>query len=96
MSDVIETKAKKIAPDQVEVLGADGAHIAGKEQPNPFAFQNGGFKVVKMGPLGGLAGLVMLPILIPVAIIGFFVLLLFAMIFGKTVFKSGMMKVMKR
>jgi hypothetical protein len=97
MSDVIETKAKKIAADQVEVLGANGEHIAGKEQANPFGFQQaGGFKVVKMGPLGGLVGLVMLPILIPVAIIGFFGLMLLAMVFGKTIFKTGMMKVMKR
>ena len=32
MSDVIETKAKKIAADQVEVLDANGEHLAGKEQ----------------------------------------------------------------
>ncbi len=98
MSDVIETKAKKIAADQVEVLGANGEHLAGKEQhQNPFGFQQaGGFKVVKMGPMGGLIGLVMLPILIPVAIIGFFVLMLLAMVFGKAIFKTGMMKVMKR
>jgi hypothetical protein len=96
MNDVFETKAKKIAPDQVEVLDANGAHVAGKEQASPFGFQNGGFKVVKMGPLGALTGLVMLPIIIPVAIIGFFLLMLFAMVFGKTFFKAGMAKVIKR
>jgi hypothetical protein len=37
-----------------------------------------------------------LPILIPLVIIGFFMLILFAMLFGKTFVKSGMMKVMKR
>ncbi len=95
MSDVFETKAKKIAPDQIEVIDATGAHVAGKvEQPtNPFM---GGMKVVKMGPMGGLAALVMLPILIPVAIIGFFLLAIFAIIFGKAFFKAGMTKVMKR
>lgn len=96
MNEVFETKAKKIAPDQVEVIDASGAHIAGKENEpvNPFA--NAGFKVVKMGPGNALAGILLLPIIIPVAIIGFFLLAIFAMIFGKAFFKTGMMKFIRK
>ncbi len=94
MSDVFETKAKRISPDQVEVVDANGTHVAGKEEApaNPF----GGVHVVKMGSLGGLGTLLLLPILIPVAIIGFFLLALLAILFGKTFFKAGMSKFIRR
>ncbi len=94
MKDVFEIKAKKIAPDQVEVVDANGAHVAGKEEPRVNSF--GGVHVVKMGPLGGLAGLLFLPILIPVAIIGFFLLTIFALFFGKAFFKAGISKIIRR
>ena len=96
MSDVFETKAKKIAPDQVEIIDSNGTHIAGKDESRGPFFAGSNMRVVKMGPLGGLAGLIMLPILIPIAIIGFFLLLVFAMIFGKAFFKAGMAKVIRR
>lgn len=96
MSDVFETKAKKISSDQVEVLDSNGAHLAGKETASASPFSAGGFKVVKMGPVGTVAGLLILPILIPLAIIGFFLMMIFAMLFGKTFVKSGIMKVIKR
>jgi hypothetical protein len=96
MSDVFETKAKKIAPDQIEVIDANGVHIAGKENEATNPFMGSGFKVIKMGPGTGLAGLLLLPILIPIAIIGFFLLAIFALIFGKAFFKAGMAKVIKR
>lgn len=97
--DIVEVKAKKISSENVEILGADGSHIAGKEDqatPNFGGFGGGGFKVVKMGPLGGLAGLLLLPIMIPVVLIGIILLAVFAMIFGKALFRSGMVKVFKR
>lgn len=100
MSDVFETKAKKIAPDQVEVIDANGTHIAGKEeQPtNPFggAFGGNGVHVMKVGSFGGLGTFLLLPILIPVAIIGFFLLAILALLFGKTFFKAGMAKIIRR
>jgi hypothetical protein len=96
MSDVFETKAKRIAPDQIEVIDANGAHIAGKDESQKNPFMGSGMKVVKMGPVGALAGLVLLPILIPVAIIGFILLAVFAMLFGKAFFRAGMAKVIRR
>jgi hypothetical protein len=99
MSDVFEVKAKRIAPDQIEVIDASGAHVAGKDaSTNPFGANgmNGGIHVMKMGPLGGLAGLLLLPILIPIAIIGFFLLAILAIFFGKAIFRSGMAKVIRR
>lgn len=96
MSDVFETKAKRIAPDQIEVIDAHGTHIAGKEESPKNPFMGSGFKVVKMGPVGALAGLLMLPIIIPIAIIGFILLAIFAMLFGKAFFKAGMSKVIRR
>lgn len=100
MSEVFETKAKRIAPDQIEVIDANGTHVAGKSESNansPFgAFGSSGVHVMKMGPLGGLGTLILLPILIPVAIIGFFLLVVFALFFGKTFFKAGMAKVIRR
>jgi len=96
MSEVFETKARKVSADQVEVLDQNGSHIAGKSESESSPFSAGGFKVVKMGPLASLGGLLLLPVLIPVAIIGFFLLMIFAMIFGRAVLKTGMMKVMKR
>lgn len=96
MNEVFETKAKKIAPDQVEVIDASGAHIAGKENEPTNPFMGSGFKVVKMGPGTGLAGLLLLPILIPIAIIGFFLLAIFALVFGKAFFKTGISKVIRR
>lgn len=96
MSDVFETKAKRIAPDQIEVIDANGTHIAGKEEATANPFMGSGMKVMKMGPVGALAGLVMLPIIIPIAIIGFILLAVFAMLFGKAFFKAGMAKVIRR
>jgi len=97
MSDVFETKAKRIAPDQIEVIDSNGTHIAGKaESQGPFFGGSGGMRVVKMGPVSAIAGLIMLPILIPIAIIGFFLLAIFAIIFGKAFFKAGMAKVIRR
>ena len=89
MNDVFETKARKVSADQVEILDQNGSHLSGKQETS-------GFKVVKMGPIGSIAGLLLLPIIIPIAIIGFFFLLILALFFGKTVFKSGMMKVIRR
>lgn len=100
MNEVFETKAKKISVDQVEVVDANGAHVAGKdnEQQNPFtgSFGTGNFKVVKMGPMGALGGLLLLPIIIPVAIIGFFLVMILAMFFGKAFLRSTMTKVIRR
>ncbi len=100
MSEVFETKAKRIAPDQIEVIDANGTHIAGKDDSNedPFkaAFGHGGVHVVKMGSFGGIGTLLMLPILIPVAIIGFFLLAILALLFGKAFFKAGMSKILRR
>ena len=96
MSDVFEVKAKRIAPDQVEVVDSKGAHLAGKEEPRPNPFGGGGVHVLKMGPVGGLVSLLLLPILIPVAIIGFFLLAILAIFFGKAIFKSGLAKVIRR
>lgn len=95
--DVFETKAKRIAPDQVEVIDANGAHVAGKEErpTNPFG-GTGGVHVVKMGSLGGLGTMLLLPIIIPIAIIGIFFLAIFALLFGKAFFRSGMSKIIRR
>ena len=117
MSDIFETKAKKMSAkaksgrsnyadaavvmDQfcvnlIEVLGADGSHIAGKSVFNDGqSFKGmGGIHVMKMGPVTGLIGLVLLPVIIPIVIIGFILLGIFAMLFGRafvnTISKSGM------
>lgn len=87
---------KKIDPKNVEVIQADGTPLHEKPVSEAGLFSGGSFRVVKMGPIGGLATLVMLPLLIPVFLIGFILLMVLAMIFGKTVFKSGMARVIRR
>ena len=78
---------KKISSAQVEVLGADGEVVKparegfSPQKDEPRAF--GQIQVMKLGPWA----LVFLPVLIPILILGFFLLLLLAMVFGKGMFK---------
>jgi len=89
---------KKINADQVEVIDAQGHVIQeSKEGPHgsngtheadrPFdARFGGGFRQVRIFR-GGPAMLLLLPLLIPFALIALFLLIVFALIFGKRVFK---------
>jgi hypothetical protein len=78
---------KKISAEQIEVIDAHGHVIQeSKEQAemkNPFGGAFGGVKVFRGGP----AVLLLLPLLIPIAIIGMFLVTIFALIFGRSVFK---------
>lgn len=78
---------KKISPDQVEIIGANGEVVkpAHDTHTTEGAFQGtfGGMRVMKVGPWA----LLLLPVLIPIMIIGFFIIMLLAMVFGKTMFK---------
>jgi|GEM_PF-2102569 len=93
-----EEAPKKINADQVEVIDAQGHVIQeSKEGPQgsgrtheadrPFAGKfGGGFGQVRIFR-GGPAMLLLLPLLIPFALIAFFLLIVFALIFGRRVFK---------
>lgn len=94
MSDVFETKAKKISADQVEVVDATGAHVAGKEAEGPAVFS--GMKVVKVGPMGGVLALLALPLLLPLMLIALLFIAILAVFFGKAFFRTGFAKVMRR
>lgn len=84
-----EPKPKKISVDQVEVIDAQGHVIQeskdseqqAHEYRNPFA--KGQIKVFKGGP----AMLLLLPVLIPLMLVGFILLLIFAIFFGRRAFK---------
>ena len=80
-------RVKKISLEQVEVIDKAGHVIKESdhslEQENSGPRVMGNIHVMKAGPLGFL----ILPLLIPVFLIGFILLLVFALFFGKTVFK---------
>ncbi len=81
---------KKISADHVEVLAADGHTIQEAKDhsssPNGFFSGNGAqVRVIRGGP----AMLLLAPILIPLLIIGFFLLAIFALFFGRTLFKTA-------
>ena len=87
MSD--SEQPKKISADQVEVIDAQG-HVLqeskeSESRANPFqgAFGSGQIKVFRGGP----AMLLLLPIMIPLVLIGFFILMVFALIFGRRAFR---------
>ena len=78
---------RKISPDQVEIISPNGEstqHPDAKGQGSPFGGSFGQVKVFRGGP----ATLLLLPILIPVFLVGFVLLLIAALLFGKTIFKS--------
>ncbi len=78
---IIESKIKKISPDQVEVVDENAsaqAHHSGQ-----FKFQTGNIKVFKGGPVF----FVLATIFLPIILISLFVLAFFALFFGRGVFK---------
>ena len=80
---------KKISPDQVEVVG-----VASEGHPGQSTFSQSPFqmKVIKGGPVT----LLLLPLLIPVFLIGFILLMIAMIFFGTSVFKMvGFKKGMK-
>ncbi len=78
---------KKITVDQVEVLDAKGQvikesdHTLDRDSGNPRMMGN--FRVIKGGPLA----LLLLPLAIPILLVGFFVLMIVALFFGRSIFK---------
>jgi hypothetical protein len=76
---------RKVDASHIEVIGKTGEVIRESEDSkaaNPFSGFSG-IRVIQGGP----AMLLLLPILIPVMIVGFFVLMVFALVFGRGVFK---------
>ena len=89
-----DEQPKKISPDQVEVLSAQGEVVkeasdrsatAGTNSPfgQTFGRGFGQMKVIQGGPWL----LLLLPVLIPVVLIGLFILMVCALIFGRGMFK---------
>ena len=85
---------KKITADEIEVIDSQGKvlkesshHVEEKESHfkiNGIPFgKMGHFKVLKGGPLM----LLMIPIIIPFILVGFFLLLVVALLFGRSAFK---------
>jgi hypothetical protein len=83
MSD-LETP-RKVSASSVEVLSSNGETLQESqsrfEKPKSFTYVN--VKVFKGGP----ALLLLLPLLIPVVILGLFMMTIFALFFGKNVVK---------
>jgi hypothetical protein len=78
-----EEQPKKISAAQVEVIDAQGQVIQEAKESNTRSQGRAQMKVFKGGP----AMLLLLPILIPLAFVGFFLLMIFALIFGRKAFR---------
>ena len=80
-------KPKKISIDQIEVIDAQGQVIQESKDHESVHARNNPFganvKVFKGGP----AMLLLLPIMIPLVFVGFFLILIFAIFFGRRAFK---------
>ncbi len=78
---------KKISADQVEVIGANGEVVkpgeSKKTRDDPFQGRFGNIRVIQGSPWL----LLLLPIVIPIAIVFFFIIMIFALLFGKSLFK---------
>lgn len=89
-----QEQPKKISPDQVEIIGAHGEVVkeakASDARPGA-AFAFGQMKVIKGSPWM----LLLLPVLIPVLIFAFFFIAVFALIFGRGLFKVASRNVRK-
>ena len=75
---------RKVDASHVEVIGKSGEILRESEDSktaNPFSGFTG-VRVIQGGP----AMLLLLPILIPVMLVGFFLLMIFALVFGRGVF----------
>ena len=74
---------RKVSVDQMEILGSNGEVIKEGHRPESVAhpFHFGGIKVFK----GGLGLLILLPVLIPVMLLFFILISVFALFFGKGV-----------
>lgn len=76
---------RKVSAAEVEILGSEGQTIQKPEkQSDHFRGASfGGIRVIKGGP----ALLLILPLLIPIAIFSFFAMAVFALFFGRRVFR---------
>lgn len=76
---------RKVNASEIEILGTGGETIRGSEADSgrPRGFTYGNVKVFKGGP----ALLLFLPLLIPIAILVFFLMTIAALFFGKSVMK---------
>ncbi len=77
---------RKVPLSQVEVIGADGSVVKeASESASPHQANSpfGNIKVIKAGPWM----LFLLPLLIPVAIIGVILMMVLALLFGRGMFK---------
>jgi len=74
---------RKVNPDAVEIIGAQGEVVQeAKEKAAPIF---GNVKVIQGGPWM----LLLIPILIPVALVVFFMVAILALLFGRSVFKMA-------
>ncbi len=71
---------RKIDPSEVEILDRSGESLSKKESPSG-GFFHGGVRVIQGGPWM----LLLVPILIPLVLVGFFLLLVPLMIFGRRI-----------
>ena len=81
-----QEKPKKISADQVEVIGVQGEVVkeasGSKHAPkSPFGF--GQVKVIRGSPWM----ILLLPVLLPIVLFAFFFIAVFALIFGRGLFK---------
>jgi hypothetical protein len=76
---------RKVNASEIEILGTSGETIRESEANSgrPHGFTYGNVKVFKGGP----ALLLLLPLLIPIAILAFFLMTIAALFFGKSVMK---------
>jgi uncharacterized membrane protein len=71
---------RKIDPSEVEVLDRSGESLSHKEMPSG-GFFRGGVRVIQGGPWM----LLLVPILIPLVLVGLFLLLVPLLIFGRRI-----------
>jgi hypothetical protein len=76
---------RKVDASEIEILGTGGETIreSDAKAAHSHGFSYGNVKVFKGGP----ALLLFLPLLIPIAILAFFLMAVAALFFGKSVFK---------
>lgn len=81
-----QEKPKKISADQVEVIGIKGEVVkeaTGSERAPKSPFGFGQVKIIQGSPWM----LLLLPVLLPIVLFAFFFIAVFALIFGRGLFK---------
>ena len=85
---------RKVNADAIEVIGRQGETLreSREEEPITAGRSFGGVKVIQGGP----ALLLFLPLLIPIAIVAFLMMTVFALLFGRSAIRVFSTRLFKR